>query len=220
MMDGINAGLPSDRVEVVWKLKNARVKQLSQRKQPTPIFSIPDDINEICLLNSVDNQPVLSKIAPKQNIYLVEIPTKISALKAISNDLALKWRIGLRGIFEKAFQAGYSAQDFVVINERYYYVLFAEQRWYMYVLECSDQTLYTGITPDLKQRLTKHNSGRGAAYTKTRRPVTLMAAWQFSNRQAAMKAEITFKQLSRQKKLDTIASRQSFRDAPFVGNDV
>ena len=89
----------------------------------------------------------------------------------------------------------------------------------MYVLECSDQTLYTGITPDLPQRVLKHNSGRGAAYTKTRRPVTLVAAWEFPNRQAAMKAEIAFKRLQRATKLDYIARKQYFRGVPFVDYD-
>ncbi len=221
MTDGINAGLPSDRVEVIWKLRNHRVKRLGEGKQPSSLFAVPDHVDDgICLLRSVDNQPVLSKSSPQQTICLAEIPAKISALKEISRELALEWRLALRDTFQTAFQAGYSAQDFVTINGRYFYVLVAQQAWYMYVLECSDKTLYTGITPDLAQRVMKHNNGRGAAYTKTRRPVNLLAAWQFSNRQAAMKAEITFKHLQRQKKLDYITTKQDFHNAPFVDNCV
>lgn len=218
MNDGINAGLPSDRVEVIWKLRNQRVKRLSEGKQPPSLFSMPDNIDEICLLHSVGNQPALNKLVSRPNILLAEIPAKISTLKEISRELALEWRLALRDTFQTAFQAGYSAQDFVTISGRYFYVLVAQQVWYMYVLECSDQTLYTGITPDLAQRVLKHNNGRGAAYTKTRRPVTLLAAWRFSNRQEVMKAEIAFKHLQRQKKLDYITTKQDFHNAPFVDN--
>jgi predicted GNAT superfamily acetyltransferase len=216
MTDDINVGLPSDRVEVNWRLRNPRVKQLSEHKIPSPLLTVSDISDEQYLLRSVENQPVNAPLSPKQNTYLVEIPTNINSLKQTSPDLALAWRIALRNALQSAFQAGYSAQDFLMIEGRCYYVLIAPQAWYMYVLECNDQTLYTGITPDLSQRLNKHNSGRGAAYTKTRRPVRLIAAWQFPNRQAAMKAEIAFKGLSRQSKLDHIARKKSFRDARFV----
>lgn len=216
MTDGINAGLPSDRVEVIWQLRNPRVRQLSEHKTPSPLLTVSDISDEQYLLHSIENRPVNSLLSPKQNTYLVEIPANINVLKQTSQDLALAWRIALRDAFQSAFQSGYSAQDFVMIDGHYYYVLVAPQSWYMYVLECSDQTLYTGITPDLSQRLNKHNAGRGAAYTKTRRPVSLIAAWQFHNRQSAMKAEIAFKRLSRQSKLDHIARKKSFRDALFV----
>ena len=218
LTDGINAGLPSDRAEIIWKLKNPRVKQLGQHKRPAPLFQLTDNVDEICLLRSVDNRPVSSDIPLQQNTLLAEIPAKISILKETSRDLALEWRMALRDTFQRAFQAGYSAQDFIAIDGCYFYVLVAQQIWYMYVLECGDQTLYTGITPDLAQRVMKHNNGRGAAYTKTRRPVKLLAAWRFANRQAAMKAEITFKRLQRHKKLDTIATKQDFHNAPFVDN--
>jgi predicted GNAT superfamily acetyltransferase len=219
LTDGINAGLPSDRVEVIWKLRNPRVKRLSEGKQPSTLFSIPDYVDDtLCLLSSVDNQPTLNNLSLEQPVFFAEIPAKISDLKVMSKDVALAWRLALRDTFQTAFQAGYTAQDFVLINSRYYYVLVAQQVWYMYVLECSDHTLYTGITPDLAQRVLKHNNGRGAAYTKTRRPVTLLAAWRFSNRQAAMKAEIAFKQLPRQKKLDHVTTQQTFHNVLFVDN--
>jgi putative endonuclease len=47
--------------------------------------------------------------------------------------------------------------------------------WYIYILECSDNTLYTGITTDINRRLLEHNSGKGAKYTRNRKPVTLRA---------------------------------------------
>ncbi len=220
MTDGINAGLPSDRVEVVWKLKNPRVKQLSQQRPPIPLLAPDSDLEAHYLLHSLEGHPVLNALNPAQNIYLAEIPANINVLKQTSGELALAWRIALRNAFQAAFQAGYSAQDFVGIDGRYYYVLVAPQSWYMYVVQCSDQTLYTGVTPDLAQRMHKHNSGRGAAYTKTRRPVELIAAWQFIDRQNAMKAEFAFKQLSRHTKLANIASKDSFEEGIFVDNGV
>jgi putative endonuclease len=74
--------------------------------------------------------------------------------------------------------------------------------WLLYVLECSkDLTLYTGITNNLDKRLKDHNSGRGAKYTKTRRPVRVLQTWDYPDRGTATSAERRFKKLARQKKL-------------------
>ena len=73
--------------------------------------------------------------------------------------------------------------------------------WYIYILECSDGTLYTGITTDVNRRLSEHNSGKGAKYTKVRRPVTLRALFEAKNRSEASKEEYRIKRLSRQQKL-------------------
>lgn len=73
--------------------------------------------------------------------------------------------------------------------------------WYIYILECSDGTLYTGITTDVNRRLLEHNSGKGAKYTKTRRPVVLKALFEARNRSEASKEEYRIKQLSRTEKL-------------------
>lgn len=73
--------------------------------------------------------------------------------------------------------------------------------WYIYILECSDGTLYTGITTDVNRRLSQHNSGKGAKYTKMRRPVTLRALFEAKNRSEASKEEYRIKQLSRAEKL-------------------
>jgi predicted GNAT superfamily acetyltransferase len=216
MTDGINAGLPSDRVEVLWQLRRNRVKRLSEHSTITPLISLENISDKYYLLKSDGDRPVTYEFSPKQAFHLAEIPANINRLKQSAPDMALEWRMKLRNTFQVAFQAGYSAQDFVIIDGRPYYVLLGQQSWYMYVLECNDQTLYTGITPDLSKRLLKHNKGQGAAYTKTRRPVALIAAWEYSNRQAAMKAEIAFKRLQRQAKLDHIASKRDFQNASFV----
>ncbi|MEO8607686.1 MAG: GIY-YIG nuclease family protein [Chloroflexota bacterium] len=92
----------------------------------------------------------------------------------------------------------------------------ASTPWYLYVVECSDNTLYTGITPDLKRRLKLHNSGRGAAYTASRTPVQYVGTWKFLDRSAALRAEIAFKQLSRERKLRHISTELNFRGSQFL----
>ena len=73
--------------------------------------------------------------------------------------------------------------------------------WYLYVVRCSDSTLYTGVTTDLKRRLNEHNTGnRGAKYTKTRRPTNLVYYELYQSRSSAQKAEHKFKKLTREQK--------------------
>jgi putative endonuclease len=73
--------------------------------------------------------------------------------------------------------------------------------WYVYLLKCSDDTLYCGITNDLNARINKHNSGKGAKYTRGRTPVVLIKFWTFSTKGEALKFEYKVKQLSREEKL-------------------
>ena len=69
--------------------------------------------------------------------------------------------------------------------------------WYLYVVRCSDDTLYTGITTDVARRLSEHNtSKRGAKYTKTRRPINLVYYELYQSRSNAQKAEHKFKKLN------------------------
>lgn len=220
MTDAINAGLPSDRLEVVWDLRQPHVKQLAAQKQPDT--QLPQNIKKerFLLRETINLYPALNIPAKlSSEIYFAQIPANIGILKQTSTDLAYQWRIALRAALQTAFSQGYSANDFVEIDDAHYYVLAAPQVWYMYVLECADQTLYTGITPDLQQRLKSHNTGRGAAYTAARRPVRMMAAWQFVNRNAAMRAERAFKKLSRSVKLNHLSNQDSFANAPFFEID-
>lgn len=77
--------------------------------------------------------------------------------------------------------------------------------YYLYILECADQTLYTGITVDLERRVLEHNTSKvGAKYTKARRPVQLLYSKKFRNRSLASRAEIKVKRLSRMEKLNLI----------------
>jgi len=78
------------------------------------------------------------------------------------------------------------------------------KQWCVYILECSDGTLYTGITNDLEARLAKHNQGKGARYTQMRLPVKLMVSFPALDRSRASKEEYRIKQFSRKEKLELI----------------
>ena len=78
---------------------------------------------------------------------------------------------------------------------------------YTYILKCKDDSLYTGWTNDLKKRSTSHNAGKGAKYTKARRPVELVYYEEFQTREEAMKREYAIKQLSRKEKEALIKTR-------------
>jgi putative endonuclease len=77
--------------------------------------------------------------------------------------------------------------------------------YYLYILECADGSLYTGITTDLKRRVMEHNDSElGAKYTCGRRPVKLVYSKKFRNRSSASKEEVRSKKLSRKEKLKLI----------------
>lgn len=75
---------------------------------------------------------------------------------------------------------------------------------YTYIVKCSDGTFYTGWTNDLTRRMEAHNQGRGAKYTKARRPVTLIYYETFETKKEAMKREYAIKRLSRKEKEELI----------------
>ncbi|MEJ2551591.1 MAG: GIY-YIG nuclease family protein [Anaerolineales bacterium] len=75
------------------------------------------------------------------------------------------------------------------------------------MLECSDGTLYTGWTTDPERRLRDHNAGRGARYTRARRPLRLAYIERLPDRITAMRRERAIKSLSRDRKLDLIDSQ-------------
>lgn len=73
--------------------------------------------------------------------------------------------------------------------------------FYVYILECSDKTLYTGYTVNLEERVKTHNKSLGAKYTRGRTPVILKYYEEFDDRSSALKREYEIKQLNRLKKL-------------------
>jgi len=79
-------------------------------------------------------------------------------------------------------------------------------RWYVYMLRCCDGSLYTGITTDLERRLHEHNHGqRGARYTRTRRPVSLVWAEPQDNRATASRREYQLRNLGAEAKRNLVA---------------
>ncbi|CRH88975.1 GIY-YIG nuclease superfamily protein [Chlamydia trachomatis] len=84
-----------------------------------------------------------------------------------------------------------------------------ENKAYMYVVECAGGSLYTGYTTDLERRIRTHNAGKGAKYTKTRLPVSLLYWEEFDSKNAAMSAEALFKKKTRQAKLAYIQEHKN-----------
>ena len=77
--------------------------------------------------------------------------------------------------------------------------------YYVYILECSDKTLYTGWTHDIEKRIKEHNNGKnGARYTRSRRPVKLVYVESCSTLSGALKREVQVKKLSKAQKIRLI----------------
>ena len=99
--------------------------------------------------------------------------------------------------------------------------------WFCYMLRCSDDSLYIGITSDLLARVEKHNQGFGPEYTRKHRPVVLIWYQEFADSAAARKREIELKGWSRRKKLELVAELEksggepggSVPGKPFAGAD-
>ena len=80
--------------------------------------------------------------------------------------------------------------------------------YFVYIVECVDQTLYTGWTTNVERRLKTHNAGRGARYTRERGPVRLVYVEEVASRSAALKRELAIKRLQRADKLKLVQSWQ------------
>ena len=85
----------------------------------------------------------------------------------------------------------------------------AEKSWWVYILLCADGTLYTGMTDDIPRRLRAHNTGRGAKYTRGRRPVLLVYRERCASRSQALRREAALKRLSRSQKWDLIQTNRN-----------
>ncbi len=78
---------------------------------------------------------------------------------------------------------------------------------YVYIVRCSDDTLYTGYTVDIEKRIDSHNKGNGAKYTRGRLPVKLCFFEEYDTKSDAMSREYKIKRLSRKKKLELIGGK-------------
>jgi putative endonuclease len=76
--------------------------------------------------------------------------------------------------------------------------------WFVYIVECKDKKLYTGITNDIKRRIKQHNCGQGCRFTKYRNPVKLIHKEMHETKAEALKKEAAIKKLTRSKKLKLI----------------
>ena len=76
-----------------------------------------------------------------------------------------------------------------------------DRTWHIYLLQCADGTLYTGITVDPERRVRTHNAGRGARYTRTRLPVRLLASRPVCSQSEAMRLERRIKRFTPRRKL-------------------
>lgn len=81
--------------------------------------------------------------------------------------------------------------------------------YFVYLLECCDGSYYCGYTTDLEKRVKIHNTGKGAKYTKRRRPVKLIYSEQFKDKSQALKREIKIKSFSRKEKQSLIFSKSA-----------
>ncbi|MCM3309089.1 GIY-YIG nuclease family protein [Streptococcus sp. FSL W8-0197] len=84
-----------------------------------------------------------------------------------------------------------------------------DHKAYMYVVECRDESYYTGYTTDVKRRLAVHNSGKGAKYTRARLPVKLIYVEGFASKEDAMSAEALFKRKTRMQKENYFKENQN-----------
>jgi predicted GIY-YIG superfamily endonuclease len=80
------------------------------------------------------------------------------------------------------------------------------ERWYVYIVRCSDDTLYTGVTVDIAKRLYAHNTGKGAKYTASRSPVSLRHSEGPMTRSDALRREMEIKRMSRSNKVEVSGS--------------
>lgn len=117
MEDAINVGTPSDRLEVIWRLNDARVSALA--KDETVATNFPSLSPENTILSAVDTRPILN-LNFETPLVFAEIP---SAVDKLSADAQQAWRLALRETLQTAFKCGYTAVDFIRANEKHLYVL-------------------------------------------------------------------------------------------------
>ena len=80
--------------------------------------------------------------------------------------------------------------------------------WFVYMLRCADGSLYTGYTDDVQRRLSTHQSGKGAKYTRSRLPVELAYWEELPDKSTALRREAAIKRLSRERKLKLIEEKE------------
>ena len=125
MRDKLNAGLPSDRFQVDWRIASPRVE--SRLRGETGVAPASALVAEgVPLVNHlVAGEPLRpsAKMMVEEKRILIQIPSDFQSLKAADRNLALEWRLHTRALFEEAFAKGYEATDLLVEGGRSYYLL-------------------------------------------------------------------------------------------------
>tara|TARA_R110000772_G_scaffold17946_3_gene49929 strand:+ start:99620 stop:100057 length:438 start_codon:yes stop_codon:yes gene_type:complete len=127
-------------------------------------------------------------------------------MKIIRDNAAKKWESlgfldGLSGHVKENIALLYECEASTLLKEENSTMF---NQWCVYMVECSDGSLYTGISNNVFKRILTHNSGKGAKYTKSRLPVTLKWSQTCENRSEASKLEYKIKKLTRKAKLKLI----------------
>lgn len=86
---------------------------------------------------------------------------------------------------------------------------------YVYIIQCSDNSLYTGYTTNIKRRISEHDNGNGAKYTRGRTPVTLKRVEIFDDKSTAMSREYEIKQQNRKQKEDLVPNKDGIINLQF-----
>jgi putative endonuclease len=89
--------------------------------------------------------------------------------------------------------------------------------WFLYLIECSDGSLYTGIATDVEARFEKHLNGTGARYTRSRKPVRVLVSFELEGRSQASRAEYWVKRLSATEKWSLIAGERTLESVIPAG---
>ncbi|OHA18274.1 MAG: hypothetical protein A2664_02315 [Candidatus Taylorbacteria bacterium RIFCSPHIGHO2_01_FULL_46_22b] len=91
--------------------------------------------------------------------------------------------------------------------------------YFVYIIRCSDDTLYTGITTDVERRFNEHKNGKGGHYTKSRKAVELLYTEKSPDRSSALKREAEIKSWSREEKLNLINKEEASKSVSEIGQD-
>ncbi len=128
MRDALNAGLPSDRFQVDWRIASPRVEARlrGENRAASPSLLMADGVP---LINPTgDELPYpAGEAAVEAERALIQIPSDFQSLKAADKNLALEWRLHTRELFEEAFANGYTATDLLLEDGRSYYLLEAQR---------------------------------------------------------------------------------------------
>ena len=88
--------------------------------------------------------------------------------------------------------------------------------WFLYLIECADGSVYTGIATDVDARFAKHANGTGARYTRAHKPVSVLASFELADRSSALRAEYRVKQLTAAEKRALAAGKRTLESVPLT----